>query len=573
MKIILGINCYHADSSACIIKDGQIIAAIEEERINRVKHWAGFPQYSIIECLKISNLRAEDITDIAINTNPKSNLYGKVIFFLKEYLFSQKILEIFFRYKNKIIVKNLLYKKFSFSKNLKFHYVDHHISHIASAFYPSKYEKAIGLTIDGSGDFSTLTISECSKNNIKIIKKILFPNSLGIFYEAMTQFLGFKNYGDEYKIMGLAPYGKPIFQEKIEKNIIIHDKKDFFKLNLNFFNHTNKKFEYKFNGKPNQNQIYNNKILSLFEDEDINDINFKKNFASSVQKVYEKLFSKIINFIKKNNFSKNLIFAGGCALNSSANKFLIYENNFENLYIPFSPGDGGGAIGAGMYINNKYQIDLKNNFTPYLGNSYTDNEVLEVIRSIKNEIDFEKFNSQNELINCAVEMLMDQKVIGWFQGKMEFGPRALGNRSILADPRDIKMKDKINLKIKKRENFRPFAPSILEEEKELWYMKNNFKNFYMSSVEVVKNEKMSFLGAVTHVDNSGRVQDVSKELNPLYYELIYQFFLKTKVPVLLNTSFNENEPIVRSPKEAIECLMRTDLDALFINNFKIIKKK
>ena len=573
MKIILGINCYHADSSACIIKDGEIIAAIEEERVNRIKHWAGFPLYSINECLKISNLNAEDITDIAINTNPKSNLYGKIIFFLKKYLFSKKIFEVFFRYKSKITIKSLLFKKFSLNKNLKFHYVDHHISHIASAFYPSKFKKAIGLTIDGSGDFSTLTISECSKKNIKVIKKILFPNSLGIFYEAMTQFLGFKNYGDEYKIMGLAPYGKPIYREKIEKNIIISDKKDFFKLNINFFNHTDKKFEYKFNGKPNQNQIYNNKILSLFKDEDINDINFKKNFASSVQKVYEKIFLNILNFIKENNFSKNLIFAGGCALNSSANKFLIYENSFENLYIPFSPGDGGGAIGAGMYVNNKYQIELKNNFTPYLGNSYTDNEVLNVISSLKNEIEFKKFKNENDLINDAVQMLIDQKVIGWFQGKMEFGPRALGNRSILADPRDSKMKDKINLKIKKRENFRPFAPSILEEEKKLWYIKNNFKNFYMSSVEEVKNEKMSLLGAVTHVDKTGRVQDVSKDLNPLYYELIYQFFLKTKVPILLNTSFNENEPIVRSPKEALGCLMRTDLDALYINKFKVIKKK
>ena len=573
MKIILGLNCYHADSSACIIKNGKIIAAIEEERINRIKHWAGFPINSIHECLKMSNLKSQEITDIAINTNPKSNIFYKINFFLSNFMFSFKIFEIFKRYKNKFTINNILKENFALNKNLKFHFVDHHVAHIASAFYPSNFEKAIGLTIDGSGDFSTLTISECSKKKIKILKKILFPNSLGIFYEAMTQFIGFNNYGDEYKIMGLAPYGKPIYEEILKKNIIIDDNKKFFKLNLKFFNHTNKNFNYKFEGKPNQNQIYNNKIRSLFHNENINGLEFKKNFAASVQKVYENIFLNINNYLKKNNYSNNLVFAGGCALNSSANQNLIYYNFFNKIYIPFSPGDGGGAIGAALFVNNKYNLDFNENISPYLGNHYKDEDVLNILKQFNNKIDFIKFKNQDDLLTDAVEMLIGQKIIGWFQGRMEFGPRALGNRSILADPRNKEIKDLINIKIKKRENFRPFAPSILEEEKKFWYKNNNFNNYYMSSVEKVRQDKINLLGAVTHVDNTGRVQDVSKKLNPLYHKLIKSFYQKSRVPILLNTSFNENEPIVRSPKEAIDCLLRTDLDFLFINNFKINKKK
>ena len=573
MKIILGLNCYHADSSACIIKNGKLLVAVEEERINRIKHWAGFPHNAIKECLSLSNLNSEDITDIAVNTNPFSNLHYKTIFFLKNYIFSKKTFEITKKYKNKFKMKNLLIEKFKLNEKVKFHNVEHHLSHIASAFYPSKFDNAIGLTIDGSGDFSTLTISECSNKKIKIIKKVLFPNSLGIFYEAMTQFLGFKNYGDEYKIMGLAPYGKPIYQKIIEEKIININDKDFYKLNLKFFQHTNKNFKYNFEEKPNQDQIYSNEIFTFFKDINLNDIEFKKNFASSVQAVYENIFQNIINFIKKKNFSKNLIFAGGCALNSSANQLIVYENHFNNIYIPFSPGDGGGSIGAALLINNKYQVESNELFSPYLGNFYSDEDILKVVKKLDNKIEYYKFDNQNSLIDEAVKMLIEQKVIGWFQGKMEFGPRALGNRSILADPRNKNMKDIINFKIKKRESFRPFAPSILEEEKKFWFKTNNFKNFYMSSVEKVLEQKKNLLAAVTHVDGTGRVQDVSKKLNPLYHKLIFRFFEKTNVPVLLNTSFNENEPIVRTPDEAIECLMRTDLDALFINNFKIIKKK
>ncbi len=572
MKIILGINSYHADSSACIVKNGKVLAAIEEERINRIKHWAGFPEKSIRECIKLSGINYNEITDIAINTKPTSNLPHKFIFFFKNYFFSKKILEIFFRYKKRIAIKNLLLKEFNFGNRVRFHFIDHHIAHISSAFYPSNFEKAVGLTIDGSGDFSTLTISECSKNKIKIIKKILFPHSLGIFYEAMTQFIGFRNYGDEYKLMGLAPYGRPIYQNIIQENILKKNNKNFFKLNLNYFNHNKSNFSYKFDGVPDQAKILDEKIFKLFGKIDISDDIFKKNFAASVQKSYENIFQQILNFIKKNNYSNNLVFAGGCALNSSANKEIIYDKYFKSIFIPFAPGDGGGAIGAALYVNNKHNKKTVNNLSPYLGSSYTDNEVLEQFEDYKKKLNITEYKNETDLIEKAVEMLNEQKVIGWFQGRMEFGPRALGNRSILADPRNKNMKEIINKKIKKRENFRPFAPSILNEEKLEWYKTNKFNNLYMSSVEIINKEKKKYLEAVTHVDDTGRLQSVMFDINSRYYALIKKFFLKTGIPVLLNTSFNENEPIVRTPIEAFDCLLRTDIDALFINNFKITKK-
>ena len=574
MSIILGLNCFHADSSACIIKDGQIICAIEEERINRIKHWAGFPLQSIKECLKISNINFDQITDVTINTNPKSNLVPKIKFFLKNLIFGKKKIEIFKRYKNKTGIRKLLQENFKFNKNLRFHYINHHISHIASGYYLTNFKKATCLTIDGSGDFSSLTISKCNNNKIEIIKQIFFPNSLGIFYESMTQFLGFKYYGEEYKVMGLAPYGKPKYFNLLKKNLF-RIANGFFELNLLYFNHQKNNFTYNFSNQPNQVQIYNKKFINLINKENDNNISFKEDFAASIQKVYEFYFEEIISYIEKLNYSKNLIFSGGCALNSSANKSLINNIFFENIFIPYSPGDGGGAIGSALYLYNqskKKKTFLKKNITPYLGTKYSNEEVKEYFQPFISQIDYTFFTNEKLLYEKTVEVLLSDGVIGWFQGKMEFGPRALGNRSILADPRNANMKDIINKKIKKRENFRPFAPSILQEEKYNWFEKNSFENLYMSSVENIKKNKSKYIQAVTHVDGTGRVQDVSRDINPKFHGLISEFYKKTGIPILLNTSFNENEPVVRTPKEAIDCLLRTDMDALIIENF-LIKKK
>ena len=568
-KIILGVNSYHADSSACLMIDGNLIAAIEEERLNRIKHYAGFPLNAIKECLKIGDLKEGDITDIAFNTKPLSNLIPKGIHYLKNLSFGENFQKKkFFKKKN---ISNIFKEYLKLSKDIKFHYIEHHLAHIASAFYPSKFTDANGLSIDGSGDFVSFAYAECKNNKIVIKKKNYFPDSLGIFYHAMTQFLGYKNYGDEYKVMGLAAYGKPIYFEKIINNLFKDCQKSFC-LNLEFFNHQKKNFKYIAGENLLIDPIFNSKFERLFSDERSED-NFHKDFASSVQKIFEFFFEKIINKIIKKNYSRNIVYSGGCALNSSANKFLTDQNNFfKNIFINCAPGDNGGALGAAFVVASSYNLNLTNIKSPYLGKDFSENYVKEVLQNdhYKSKLTFDYFKSDEELFQSASKYIADGKVIGWFQGKMEFGPRALGNRSILADPRNPMMKDIINKKIKRRESFRPFAPSVLEEFQSEWF-EGNFFSPYMSSLIVVKKEKREIIPAVTHFDNTARLQTVNKEYNLKFSKLLSAFYKLTNVPVLLNTSFNENEPIVFKPEEALDCILRTEMDAIFINNF-LIKK-
>ena len=574
MKIIIGINTYHADSSACIIVNGKLIAAIEEERINRKKHYSGYPIESIKECLRIADKKDSEITDIAFNTRPSSNLLPKGMFFLKNFSFKKVLLSESF--KNKINVKELLLNKFTLNKNVKFHYIEHHLAHIASAFYPSGFNDAVGLSIDGSGDFVTLAISECKNNRIKIIKKTNFPNSLGIFYHAMTQFLGFKNYGDEYKVMGLAAYGEPKYFDKIKDNLFIKNNKSIFELNLNYFNHHKNSFKYIAEDSLHIDEIFNSNLNKLFSSEFksiINKDQFNKDFASSVQKIYEYFFKKIIDKLSLKNFSKNLVFAGGCALNSSANRFITNDNKlFEKVYIPCAPGDNGGALGAAFVVSSIFNNKTQNYKNPYLGTEFSNDEVIKILKhdNYKNAVTYNFLENDVDLFKSASKLIAEGKIVGWFQGQMEFGPRALGNRSILADPRNPDMKNIINMKIKRRESFRPFAPSILEKYQSDWF-ESKFINPYMSSITKVKSDKQKIIPAVTHVDNTARIQTVSLDSNFRYASLINEFYLLTNVPILLNTSFNENEPIVMKPEEALNCLIRTDMDAVFINNY-LVKK-
>ena len=480
------------------------------------------------------------------------------------------------RLKNKINLKNILKKNFILNHKLKINNIEHHLSHLSSSFYASGFDKAIGLSIDGSGDFSSLVIAECNIKKINIIKRIYFPHSLGLFYQGMTQLIGFNNYGDEYKLMGLAPYGKPIFKNQLKENLF-KNTDDLFNLNLNNFNHY--KLDFKYDISENINI---DKIISEFFIKNLNiDNNNKKvneelnaNLSSSTQKLFEEYFIKILNFLKKINYSRNIIYSGGCALNSSANNIILNDNFFKKIFIPFAPADNGGALGAAIrtYCINGDKIN--NIFTPYLGNHYKDNEIEKILTeySKKYDLKIHKYDDFNELCEKAVNQITSDSVIGWFQGKMEFGPRALGNRSILADPRKKNMKEIINKKIKRRENFRPFAPSVLQEYQNQWF-KENFNNYYMSSVMTVKTEKINLIPAVVHVDGSSRVQTVNKSNNERFHFLISKFYEKTKVPMLLNTSFNENEPIVRKPEEALSCLLRTNMDSLYINNFFVEKKK
>lgn len=572
MKIILGINALHSDSSACIISNGELICAIEEERLNRKKHTAQFPILAIEECIKIAGINKNHITDIAINNNPKSNILPKLFFTLKN-IKIKKDNEFIKRFKNKINLKKLICNKLNIKKHVKFHNIEHHLSHIASAYFPSNFNKTNALSIDGSGDFVSLAIGECNNQKIKITNKIYFPDSLGIFYQAMTQFLGFKNYGDEYKIMGLAPYGKPLYFEKI-KNNLFKENKLFFELNKNFFTHNDLNFKYQNEISKTINDLFNEKLNLLFK-EDIENTytleEFKENFASSTQKIFEFFFEKILNYISKKNFSSNLVYAGGCALNSSANNILVSKKYFNSFYIPVAPGDNGGAIGAALLVNSKYNTNCKNSSNAYLGSAYNDTDIEKAIKGkFKKLIKFQRFNNMIETCEMASDMLLNGKVLGWFQEKMEFGPRALGNRSILADPRNPKMKSIINSKIKRRESFRPFAPSVLKEYQNEWFI-GDYNNEYMSSVMMVRENKKNIIPAVVHHDNTSRVQTVSKENNRGYYSLIELFYKKTKVPILLNTSFNENEPIIMTPLEAIDCYVRTHLDGLFINNYYITK--
>ena len=578
MSIILGLNCNHADSSACLIKDGELLFAIEEERLNRIKHWAGLPVKSIEECLRYTNINIDEITDISINTNPISNLTKKAEYFIKNYLLGNKKYEIYKRIKKKISLRHEINNYFmpnKLQKNLKIHYIDHHISHIASAFYPSNFEDAIGLSIDGFGDFASICIAKCDKDKIKIIKKIFFPHSLGVFYEAFTQLIGFKNYGDEYKMMGLSSYGKPRYYELILNHIFKRNKK--LELNLKYFNHTDKNFSYKFEGKPNQNDLYSFELEKLLEIKNLNIDSISdthKDLASSAQKIFEIKLLEICLEIKNMNISKNLVYAGGCALNSLANKKIFDSNYFKNIFIPYAPGDGGGSIGSAVYSYKKLNKNkvVKNFISPYIGSSYTNEEIEKTIKKKLNteKLKIEFNDDKNQLFKSLAQLIFDNNVVGFFNGRMEFGARALGNRSIIANPCNPNIKEIINKKIKRRESFRPFAPAILENEKNNWF-NGNKKNPYMSSVEEIKLDKRATIPAVTHFDGSGRVQTVSEDMNKDFYDLINSFYKISNVPILLNTSFNENEPIVMSPTEAIDCFLRTEMDVLVLNNF-IIKR-
>ncbi len=352
------------------------------------------------------------------------------------------------------------------------------------------------------------------------------------------------------------------------------DKDEFFTLNPFYFNHYKTNFNYSHIFSNNQLPIYNEKLKDLFKEESSKNKadSFKKDFAASVQKIYEHFFIKIINYIEKSNFSNNLVFAGGCALNSTANNLIINNKTFQNVFIPVAPGDNGGCLGAAFYVSRE-NLKKNNNFNnPFVGNKYSDEEIKKLIeKKYLNAINYEKFKTETDKYDTATDIIINKGVVGWFQDKMEFGPRALGNRSILADPRNPNVKDLINIKIKRREKFRPFAPSILADHQKNWY-NEKFDGKYMSAVMKVREEKKKFIPGVVHIDDTSRVQTVTKNSNMNFYNLINNFYKKTQIPLILNTSFNENEPIVRTPDEAIDCLLRTNMDALFIGSFIITKK-
>ncbi|NUM62331.1 MAG: carbamoyltransferase [Ignavibacteriaceae bacterium] len=568
---ILGLNAYHGDSSACLLKDGKIINAIEEERIRRIKHWAGFPSESIKFCLKDAGITISDVDHITIGRNPSAHLGKKILSSLKKLANFQFIKDRVSNIKKVTSLKSeiaagLGVSESSFRAEIK--HIEHHRSHLASAFFVSPFDEAAILSIDGFGDFSSTMIAIGRGNKIEVLDSVTYPHSLGIFYTAFTQFLGFPWYGDEYKVMGLSPYGEPKYVDQMKKIVRLLDN-GLFELDESYFIHSTEGVAMTWdNGAPFIGRIYSDRMIKEFgqpRDKDETLTQYHKDLAASVQKHCEDVIFHILNHLQKRTGLKNICIAGGVAQNSVANGKVLQLTVFENIYIPSAGYDAGTAIGSAFWHYHQILGMERKYFVrdAYFGAQYSDDEIERELKEAK--VNYKRCSSDSETIEQTAQMLADGAVIGWFQGRTEFGPRALGNRSVLVHPGRPDAKDLINSKIKRRESFRPFAPSILRE-----YVNEYFEQeddvYFMEKVFPIRIEKRNGLPAVTHVDGSGRLQTVHKDVSPKYYALIDKFREKTGLPILLNTSFNENEPIVNHPKEAIDCFLRTEMDAIVLEN-------
>ncbi len=593
MTNILGISAFYHDSAACLIKDGEIIGAIQEERFTRIKHDESFPKNSIKYLLEESNLKLNELDEIIFYEKPFIKFERIIETYLSEAPFGFKF---FFKslpiwIKDKLFLKQNIVKQFkeidiTFNKPINFS--EHHYSHAASAFYASPFKEAVILTVDGVGEWATTSVAIGNNNKIIIKDEINFPHSLGLLYSAFTYYLGFKVNSGEYKVMGLAPYGEPKYTETILNNLIDLKENGSFRLNMKYFNYsrgltmTNKYFSKLFNKEKRKE-----------ESEKLEQ--FHMDVAASLQVVLEKVLLKITENLSNKYNIPNLCLAGGVALNCVANGKILEQNKFKKIWIQPASGDAGGALGSALalwyrdYVSERIVSDKDEMKGSYLGPSFKRNDILSMLNEVKanfKEIDM------NDIPKITAEYIAEGKAVGWFQGKMEFGPRALGNRSILADPRDHKMQKNLNLKIKYRESFRPFAPAILREELEEWFnlgvdspymllvadvldkikIKNKNQDQKLFGIDKL-NEVRSLIPSVTHVDFSARVQTVDKNINPIFHSLISEFKKITDCPILINTSFNiRGEPIVCTPIDAYRCFMGTELDLLVIENFILLKE-
>ena len=577
---ILGLNAFHGDCAACLFYNNKLIAAVEEERLIRIKHAAGFPTNSIKFCLEYADIKVKDIDYVAINRNPNLRVVNKFLYSIKNIFNSKNILNRISNFKKINTIESQFEKHFNQRLKNKPILVDHHLAHAASSTLMSRFKECNYVTLDGFGDFVSTSIGNFNNNKFNKLKEVQFPHSIGLFYSAITQFLGFDKYGDEYKVMGLSSYGSPSLKKKINE-IIMYDKKNLFKLNLKFFKHHNDGIEMSWlEGEPIISQIFSNELINLLGnqrkiDEKITD--FHIDVAASAQSVFEDLSIQIINDLYTLSPSNNLTLSGGCAMNSVMNGKILDNTKYKNVYINHSPGDSGGSIGAGMIAimkNHKETVSISDD--PYLGPDFSNDKIFKIIQNYHTEfkrknIEIKKFVSKDDKFKDIAINLSRKDVIGLFQGRMEFGARALGNRSIISDPRNPNIKQLLNEKIKNREKFRPFAPSILEEQTKNWFNNSDSVPF-MSKVYKIKNEKKKIVPGVVHIDETCRLQTVTKEYNYNFYRIIYEFFKITNVPIILNTSFNENEPIVCNPSEAIECFLRTKMDKLYIEDYLIFRK-
>ena len=567
---ILGLNAYHADSSAAIFKDGKMIAATEEERFRRQKHWAGFPSQAVQFCLKEAGISLSQVDHIAIGRDPSAKMNKKLLFLLKNP--GGGFNAVLDRLKNALKVASLEEEFVFIDKTVdkaviknKIHQVEHHRSHLASAFFASPFEESALLSIDGSGDFTTTMTGVGKGNEIEVLDSVDFPHSAGLFYTAFTQLLGFPHYGDEYKVMGLAPYGEPKYVNKL-KDVLLFNDNGLFSLDLKYFRSAKSGIvSYGDDHIPVVAPLYTEFLIEKFgavrkKDEPLSQ--YHKDMAASVQRVTEELIFHILNHLQKKTGLKNICIAGGVAQNSVANGKLTRNTSFKNVYIPSAGHDAGISMGAALYVYNQTLKQPRKEaiWSAYTGARFTNEEIEQYLQSRK--ITYKRY-SDEELYEKVSDQLINAGVVGWFNGRAEFGPRALGARSILADPRRTDAKDLLNAKITRRESFRPFAPSILKEYVGEYFEVTDDVPF-MEKVFPIKKEKHTLIPAVTHADGTGRLQSVDKAVTPRYYQLIEAFRRKTGVPILLNTSFNENEPIVNSPHDALECYLRTNMDMLVL---------
>lgn len=570
---VLGINAYHGDAAAAIIKDGRLIAAAEEERFNRYKHSAGFPAHAIRYCLDAAGVALEDLDHVGISRDPSAHLHKKILFAATRVATLARS-QIKDRIGNAAKVRDLkddLARVFDVPKKLlkaRFHNIEHHRAHLASCFFVSPFSRAALLSIDGFGDFISTMWALGEGNSIEVLGQVEYPHSTGIVYTATTQFLGFPHYGDEGKVMGLAPYGQPRFIDEF-REIIRTEENGQFRLNLNCFRHHAEGVEMTWDqGSPVVGRVYSDEFVHLFgpaRTEGAALTDRERDIAASLQLRLEEVSFHVLNNLHQRTGLTDLGLAGGVAYNSVMNGKILLNTPFKRLFIQPAAGDSGTALGVCYQIYNGVLKCERGEVMEgaYTGPQFSDDE----IRAALGEFELESY-SDEEVTKRAAHDIAAGLVVGWFQGRMEFGPRALGNRSIVVDPRRAEMKDILNDRIKKREPFRPFAPSILEERVGDFFEQTHPAPT-MLMVYQIRKERRSEIPAVTHVDGSGRVQTVSRAVNERYYQLISDFAALTGVPVILNTSFNENEPIVCTPQEAIECFRKTKMDVLYLGNHAI----
>jgi carbamoyltransferase len=573
-SIILGINAYHADAAACIVRGGSLVAAAEEERFRRIKHWAGFPSRAIDYCLHEAQIELSDVTHVAVNRSSRTNFLRKLTYVLGHRPNPRLLLS---RLRNRKQIKGIA-EDLGALPGRRFagtiEHVEHHLAHLASAFYPSPFREAVVVSVDGFGDFASAAWGSGTESALSLDGRVLFPHSLGIFYQAMTQYLGFPHYGDEYKLMGLAAYGDKSGHAEVRPLLALRDDGSF-SLDLKYFRHHSDDIAYEWHGgEPVCGPLFSQALVDALGPQRSPDAPIEdrhRNLAWATQAVYEEAFFHLLNALQRRYGHSAVALAGGCAYNSVANGKIRDRTAFKHSYLQSAAGDAGGAIGAAYAVWHRTGSRAAEMTHAFWGPSFTAAEFGALLSDRHAALEAEGCGvrhivDENELVATTARAIADGLVIGWFQGRMEWGPRALGNRSILGDPRRADMKNILNAKIKRRESFRPFAPSVLREAVADWFERDDDVPF-MLQVFPIRPERRAQIPAVTHVDGTGRLQTVDRAGNPRYYAVIEAFFRLTGVPMVLNTSFNENEPVVCRPEEALDCFLRTQLDVLVLGDY------